>query len=384
MGRPLSNDERDNANILSLKPDAVIISHPHQDHYGLLDILDKAVPVYIGALAKQLIDVTRIFLGMGPLGNPFRFFEKWTPIRIGDFSITPYLMDHSAVDAYAFLVEAENKRIFYSGDFRSHGRKSILFDKLTEKPPKDIDVLLMEGTMIRRDNTEYSTERAVEDMIYMTIRSQENISFLISSSQNIDRIVSAYNACKRAGKTLVLDLYTTWVLECVQSVSCHTPSIGWDNLRVYADHAHDKVMREHPSVFAGFRRKVYQYRVRREELKEYPSNYLYLIKASRANLIERFKGKKPVNVIYSQWLGYVDSAGSGLAGADKLSAYRQDKDVNFIYAHTSGHATTEDLQVFEAALKPKQLIPIHTEFGHEYSDLFHNVRVVPDGQILEI
>ena len=46
-----------------------------------------------------------------------------TCIEIGPFRITPQLVDHSAFDAYALLVEADGKRVYYSGDFRAHGRK---------------------------------------------------------------------------------------------------------------------------------------------------------------------------------------------------------------------------------------------------------------------
>ena len=49
-----------------------------------------------------------------------------TPVEIGPFRVTPYLVDHSAFDAYALLVEADGKRVFYSGDFRGHGRKRKL------------------------------------------------------------------------------------------------------------------------------------------------------------------------------------------------------------------------------------------------------------------
>jgi hypothetical protein len=39
-----------------------------------------------------------------------------------------------ATDAYAFLIEAEGKRLLYSGDLRSHGRKGQLFDNLIQRP----------------------------------------------------------------------------------------------------------------------------------------------------------------------------------------------------------------------------------------------------------
>ena len=76
----------------------------------------------------------------------------------------PFLVDHSAFDAYALLVEADDKRVYYSGDFRAHGRKAALFERMIERPPKDIDVLLMEGTTIGRAGTSegFATEADLE------------------------------------------------------------------------------------------------------------------------------------------------------------------------------------------------------------------------------
>ena len=58
------------------------------------------------------------------------------PVEIGPFRVTPYLVDHSAFDAYSLLVEADGKRVFYSGDFRGHGRKGKLFEAMVTRPPK--------------------------------------------------------------------------------------------------------------------------------------------------------------------------------------------------------------------------------------------------------
>jgi ribonuclease J len=51
------------------------------------------------------------------------------------FAVTPYLIDHSGFDAVAYLIEADGKRLFYSSDFRGHGRKSMLFDLMLANPP---------------------------------------------------------------------------------------------------------------------------------------------------------------------------------------------------------------------------------------------------------
>ena len=91
-----------------------------------------------------------------PNGHAFsdpHFLADRKPFGIGPFRITPYLVDHSAFDAYALMVEADGKRVFYSGDFRAHGRKAALFERLVRSPPKDIDALLMEGTTLGRAAT---------------------------------------------------------------------------------------------------------------------------------------------------------------------------------------------------------------------------------------
>jgi ribonuclease J len=239
LGLPLSKESKA-INLSSTKIDALLISHPHADHYGLMDTIDSAVPTYIGGLGRDLITAVRVLLGQAPHENNFRHFEAWKPFEVGDFVITPYLVDHSATDAYAFLIEAEDKRIFYSGDFRGHGRKGVLFDRIIKAPPKDIDVLFMEGTMINRGNDDFPDEKAVEKKIFEVIRGQDNISFLICSSQNIDRIVSAYRACLRAGKTLIIDIYTAWVLELVKKYARRVPSMYWNNIKVFAEHRQDQ------------------------------------------------------------------------------------------------------------------------------------------------
>ncbi|MBJ6802760.1 MBL fold metallo-hydrolase [Geomonas propionica] len=378
LGLPLSNESK-TIDVASLNPDAVLISHPHQDHFGLIDQLNHDIPVYIGELGKKLIDATRVLLGKELPANSFRHFKSWQPFTVGDFTITPYLVDHSAVDAYGFLIEAEGKRIFYSGDFRAHGRKSKLFENMLKNPPKEVDLLFMEGTMMQRDNSEFPTEANVEKKIYETIYGQENISFLISSSQNIDRIVSAYRACLRAHKVLVIDMYTAWVLEQLKLVSGSTPNMEWDQVRVYASYSHDEKLKEHPEFFGDFRRRVYRYRVTKEELAADPAGFLFFGKMSHAKIIDLYRGDKPVNVIYSQWLGYLKSSNDEYYGAEAMASCQSDPQINFVYAHTSGHAVVEDLQRYADALSPKMLVPIHTEYNEDFSRYFDNVHPINCG-----
>jgi ribonuclease J len=380
VGLPLSADSRP-VDVSRLVVDAVLISHPHQDHFGLMTSLPPGTPVYIGNLARSLIDAPQVFLGRDRYALDFHDFKAWQPFSIGEFTITPYLVDHSAADAYAFLIEAEGKRLFYSGDLRSHGRKGKLFDNLVKRPIRDIDVLFLEGTMLHRNNDLFPDEKSVEDKILETIQQQKNISFLLSSSQNIDRIVSAYRACKAARKLLVIDIYTAWVLEQLRQITQNTPAMDWPEVRIFATHSQDERLKANPGYFGDFRKRLYRRRVKREELHASPESFLYFGKMSSFHFIDRFKNAEaPVNVIYSQWLGYLDGNHAGYFGSDKISAYRSDPAINFVYAHTSGHAPVKDLQKLAAALNPKMLIPVHTEHGEEFSQIFANVVTLSDGE----
>jgi ribonuclease J len=113
--------------------------------------------------------------------------------------------------------------------------------------------------------------------------------------------------------------------------------------------------------------------------------FLYFGKMSSFRLIDEFENvAAPVNVIYSQWLGHLDGTHADYFGSDQISTYRSDPAVNFVYAHTSGHAPVEDLKKLATALRPRMLVPIHTEHGEEFSHFLANVVTFNDGEVFDL
>ena len=108
---------------------AVVISHPHADHYGLAHRLLPATEFLIGEAAQRILEMASQFFPSKLTFQKVRHLRDMKLIKIGSFKITPFLVDHSAYDAYSVLVEADGKRLFYSGDFRGHGRKGKLFER---------------------------------------------------------------------------------------------------------------------------------------------------------------------------------------------------------------------------------------------------------------
>ena len=121
--------------------DGLVISHPHQDHVGLLHSLPPTWTVWSGEAAQILMRMTAA-LKRERIEQEFRTYRAGAGFTTGPFTITPYLTDHSAFDAHMLLVECGGKRILYSGDFRRTGRKArppvaCAFSVGQQAPPRD-------------------------------------------------------------------------------------------------------------------------------------------------------------------------------------------------------------------------------------------------------
>lgn len=355
--------------------DGILISHSHLDHYGLLRFIHPDIPVYMSQGAKELVEISGIFTPNKIEKLNIRIIPKNKKINIGEFAVTGYLVDHSAFDALSFLIEANGKKLFYSGDFRGHGRKSVLFKRMLDNPPTNIDYLLMEGSMLGRTGPGgHADETSVERDIEKVLKEKMNIAFLFASSQNIDRLVSVYRACLKTGTTFVIDLYTAYILHRLAGISKRLPQFDWKNIRV-------KFLKFHADCLAKCDKKLlYRFNQKKIELPEINAQKANILMLMRDNsifpkIVSNIDDINGISIIYSMWEGYL---------TDKFKAYCASNGIGIKPIHVSGHATVEDLRKFAEALKPKDLIPIHTFYPEDYTGLFKNVRVLRDGETLAL
>jgi len=352
--------------------DAILLSHPHQDHYGLLSFINRKIPIYLSEGCKELIEVSSFFEQTDFKPTNVRPVAVWEQFEEGMFKIRPYLVDHSGFGALAFLIEAEDKRIFYSGDFRGHGRKSILFKNLLRHPPYDILYLILEGTTLGRKQGEYKNEDEIENRLVELFNSKNQLFFAACSSQNIDRIISIYRACLRTKRTFVIDPYTAIVLHKLKKISPHIPQFDWgENMRIFfVPNAYTNKMAEDKSLFQ-FKSAKITYNQMQDIRNRLVIKDSYRIRQT----FSKKKHLRRTTLIYSMWKGYFSG----------VKSFWEKNNVPVLYIHCSGHAYIDDLQKFVKAIGAKTIIPIHTFFPEKYTELFgQNVRIIPDGKTVEI
>jgi len=351
---------------------AVLISHSHQDHWGLVNDLPTHWPVWTGAATAKLIGITAR-LARNPLNRVCQTWATGTAFSIGPFRITPILTDHSAFDATMLLIETDGRRILYSGDFRRHGRKAALVERLMHNPPLDVDLLILEGTNLGTDKP-VIPETSLETQFTDLMARKKGRIFVSWSGQNIDRTVTLYRAARRSGRDLVIDLYTAEVLEAVAD-GTRLPRPGFDNLKIVLTRG----LRNH---YKKLGREDFLERMARTGISASKLEGSRHVVMARDGLIPDYVAKGVVAtpddaLVWSMWRGYL-----------KENSPTQDwfrptgQKIDFL--HTSGHASTEDLLAFAQAVQAKRVIPVHGANWVNGGVVFENLHPVADGEVVHV
>lgn len=355
----------------------IFVSHAHLDHYGLAKKVESGVSIYIGAVAKKIINAARLFIPGGFEIKESNDLRHRKPIRVGPFTVTPYLVDHSAYDAYAFLVAADGKQLFYSGDFRGHGRKAKLFKELVGDPPRDVDLLLMEGSTVGRSDSDftYPTEEDLEKRLLKILTETKGAALFWSSGQNIDRLVTAYKACRKTGRLFIVDMYTASILRAIGNP--RLPQPGWRGFRVYLPQAQKKIIIK--NKLFDFAKSFADTRIYPENLKQLAAKSLFLFRPSMRFELEKAQCLDDATLLYSMWPGYLEDGRH-----ENFLQWLKSMNISLTHCHTSGHAPIKDLKRLAEAISPKLLVPIHTFEPERYHTLFENVELEDDGVWWEV
>lgn len=330
--------------------DGIVISHYHMDHLGQLTSALPEIPLYMGELSKEIAIISAEYqdkvLYLRLLGaNTFHGGEAFT---IGNIHIRPLVIDHSAADSYMFVIEAEGKRVLYTGDFRMHGLRHHILEKLVNTYIGEVDVLITEGTSLSRDADECISEAAVLEDISSYIQDGKYV-FVMCSSTNIDRIMGIWQNMP-TDKVLICDAYQKKILDTVINNVYYESSL-------YRRHDSPLVLNKgpYPKYYMdyGFVSLVRGTEYFISHIKEFP--------------------KDDVRIIYSMWTGYIEE---NLLLKNLLNTYP------FYICHASGHVSKDDLVQLIELVDPDIVIPVHTDIPEKLERIVPNrtVCVVNDNE----
>jgi len=184
-------------------------------------------------------------------------------------------------------------------------------------------------------------------------------------------MVGIYRACKRSGRTLLLDIYAMEILRATGNTNL--PSPGWPNLSVYVpEYQRRQIKRtERFDLLEPYKNA----RIFRERIAEIGDKAVMLFRPAMMRDVEAANLWPKARAIWSQWDGYLKEG----AGAKLKSAFNE-LGVPFEVIHTSGHASIADLKRLASAIAPKALVPIHTFEAQSFQNYFKNVTRRQDGE----
>lgn len=354
--------------------DAVFFTHYHGDHIGLQEYILKDIPKYIDMVTCKIynmfVDITRgrkIFNT-----NFFKFDEQ---IVIGDIKITPIIADHSAYNSAMFVIEADGKKILHTGDFRTSGYKGKGQLNRISKYGK-FDTVICEGTNILSSSKKrIETEKELEKECINTF-SKYNQVFVISASTNIDRVCSLYKASTKTNKLFIEDVYLANVTKMIavdkrSSASIPNP-VTFKNVKAYMPNRNKDFSEKYMS-------SIKEYMINEEDLNK---PYVMLVRSNFTDYIEELHKKNKLDnpvFIYSMWKGYKekDKMKEDLNRIEKMN-------ILIIDIHTSGHATSKDIEDLIKITNCDKIIPIHTENRKEFILKYKQALDIQDNQEVEI
>ena len=365
---------------------AVVYTHAHEDHVGLFDLIPSDVPQYIGKGGQELLlaryelikkrnDLFRKATDIASQKwdeekrrknqerekntleednrklfklNHFHTWERTKPhaqpksFMIGNIRITPFWNCHSIYDSYMFLIEADGKRIWHTGDYRDHGYMGKGLYPTLRRYATDIDVLITEGTTLKREDL-CIPEREVSRRMACMMDAFKYV-VVLASATDIERLAAIKEAARKSHKELYISggmmnramkIFTRREAELSKGLFAFHPKFVKDIDDPKVETMHQKgfviVVGAYHSVCAEY------------ICEDLPASEVLLI--------------------YSAWDGYYKDP----VQVKLNPRYKDIRELfsNVVDIHTSGHASRECIEKVINIVKPKEVICIHKEAGAE-------------------
>jgi ribonuclease J len=349
--------------------DAVLVTHPHTDHYDSIRWLRDDIPAYSTPTARAVI-LAREFSGSpGPakayhIGDwtreagqqvyrPMETLEPGKTATVAGLPTTGFSVDHSVVGSVGYVVETTAGNVAYTGDFRLHGVRGAQTREFLAKAAEHEPVaLLIEGTHVTESKVE--SEEEVERKVTAVVQQTRGLVVAGFAPADVDRLNTFHRAAVATDRILVMTERQAFMLHQLNSQGL---------FRDFDLHSRNVLI------------------FKKERARTIP--YLDLLQDSYAEKVMEAKDVKAIQEKAILVAGLTDMLAmpeiDPVPGSiyilsssepfneemeisyDKLMEWLTRYGLPVFQVHASGHATAHDLRAAVETIRPEKVYLVHTE-----------------------
>lgn len=365
--------------------DAVILSHAHLDHAAHISFLDERIPIFCSEITKTILKVLQ---KVGRRSMEYEVFDfkrrpvlnyrsvaverKFNTVK-GKFNVNGLEMelvpvDHSIPGACGVIIYGSDKTIAYTGDLRMHGTDAHLTEEFVERVKiAKPDLFLCEGTRI--DETERNTEAYVKVNSEKAVSEAEGLAIADFAFKDLTRFNTFFEVAKESKRKLAIPFKDAYYVRELAKIISRTPNIKNDDILLYQKKKGSGTYREN------------DYDDWELEFLDWPNTVKadYIHKHQKEIIVALGYYDMPdlVDLKPNKGSIYIKSASEAHNEEERIDLNRLGNwlshfGLDYKHVHASGHAPGTDIVKMINEVKPKLLMPIHTEKPDEFSKLVSN------------
>ncbi len=416
--------------------EAVFISHAHLDHCGHIGLLRGDIPIYTSSLTalfmkaiqdtgksglfsemvyitkrqssedQRLLESTKnregkTFFLFGDIKETMKEFWRRSPYsegtpfamkplcpaenKIGGMEIRHYPVDHSILGASAYAFQTEEGWIVYTGDLRLGGS----LGKSTEKFVEEVAnlhplALLIEGTNLQEEEAGKIREIDVYENCLKEVKEADGKMVVADfASRNLERLQSFLQIAKDTNRKLLIltkDMYLLEALDSVEGTNLHND----ENIYMFEEMEEARRAWE-KGLIENYKEKF----IEPAEVKRNPGDYILCLSFLDIKHLTDTASERGGIYIYSSSEAFTEEQEIDFRRLNNWLKFLNLKPIGFYLDenyrphftpgyHCSGHASREELFEMVRCIRPKFLLPLHTEAPQAYQDLSDITHILLD------
>lgn len=391
-----------------LTVDGVFLSHAHIDHTGYVSFLDPSIPVYsslmtavvtkaiqdsgksdfesevcyavpkecsgncLKATSYQKIPAKQRpfgILGDETISPEIMEFWKHTPgsrgleslalircDKIKNLKVKAFPVDHSLFGATALAVETAAGWVVYTGDIRLHGVKGDLTEDFIAAAEKLRPLaLICEGT-----NAGEATPTSEKEVLHNSLEAVKKAKGLVIADfgpRNIERLLIFRRIAEETGRKLVLLMKDVYMLESMRLVDKQIPDFSTDPVCLIYDETKASAGKWEEAI----KNKHQSRMVSPGEVKANQSGHILCLSFWDLNELPDIEPGPGSIYIHSTCEAFNEEMAISF---ERLKNWLDHFGIEFVGGegfHASGHIVGAQMLDLIRAVKPKHVIPVHTQ-----------------------